>query len=91
MDRIEKDLVLMKQHNITTQYVLHYPNDPRFYELCDIYGLFVMVKPMSKLTALLTLATLSQILTIQHGKRCLLNVSDVISTLKEPPFYHHGL
>ena len=22
----------------------HYPNDPRFYELCDIYGLFVMAE-----------------------------------------------
>ncbi len=30
-----------------------YPNDPRFYELCDIYGLFVMAKPTSNRTALL--------------------------------------
>ncbi|WP_306770003.1 glycoside hydrolase family 2 TIM barrel-domain containing protein, partial [Klebsiella pneumoniae] len=22
----------------------HYPNDPRFYEMCDIYGLFVMAE-----------------------------------------------
>ncbi|MGF1719938.1 beta-galactosidase subunit alpha [Vibrio kyushuensis] len=42
MDRVEKDLVLMKQHNINSVRTAHYPNDPRFYELCDIYGLFVM-------------------------------------------------
>ncbi|WP_117235242.1 beta-galactosidase subunit alpha [Vibrio maerlii] len=42
MDRVEKDLILMKQHNINSVRTAHYPNDPRFYELCDIYGLFVM-------------------------------------------------
>lgn len=42
IDRVEKDLVLMKQHNINSVRTAHYPNDPRFYELCDIYGLFVM-------------------------------------------------
>ncbi|EAR53973.1 evolved beta-D-galactosidase, alpha subunit; cryptic protein [Photobacterium sp. SKA34] len=44
MDRVEKDLVLMKQHNINSVRTAHYPNDPRFYELCDIYGLFVMAE-----------------------------------------------
>ncbi|MEZ8100141.1 beta-galactosidase subunit alpha [Vibrio bivalvicida] len=44
MDRIEKDIVLMKQHNINSVRTAHYPNDPRFYELCDIYGLFVMAE-----------------------------------------------
>ncbi|OHY88750.1 beta-galactosidase subunit alpha [Vibrio rotiferianus] len=44
MDRIEKDLILMKQHNINSVRTAHYPNDPRFYELCDIYGLFVMAE-----------------------------------------------
>ncbi|MGR6831546.1 beta-galactosidase subunit alpha [Aliivibrio wodanis] len=42
MDRVEKDIVLMKQHNINSVRTAHYPNDPRFYELCDVYGLFVM-------------------------------------------------
>lgn len=37
-----KDLVLMKQHNINTVRTSHYPNDPRFYELCDEYGLYVI-------------------------------------------------
>ncbi|MCD1126724.1 beta-galactosidase subunit alpha [Jinshanibacter sp. LJY008] len=44
INRIEKDLVLMKQHNINSVRTAHYPNDPRFYELCDIYGLFVMAE-----------------------------------------------
>ncbi|WP_019613913.1 beta-galactosidase subunit alpha [Psychromonas ossibalaenae] len=42
MARVEKDIILMKQHNINSVRTAHYPNDPRFYELCDIYGLFVM-------------------------------------------------
>ncbi|MGK3225138.1 beta-galactosidase subunit alpha [Enterobacter soli] len=44
MDRVERDIVLMKQHNINSVRTAHYPNDPRFYELCDIYGLFVMAE-----------------------------------------------
>ncbi|MBB1202637.1 beta-galactosidase subunit alpha [Enterobacteriaceae bacterium 89] len=44
MNRVEKDLILMKQHNINSVRTAHYPNDPRFYELCDIYGLFVMAE-----------------------------------------------
>ncbi|MDC5803897.1 beta-galactosidase subunit alpha [Vibrio europaeus] len=44
MERVEKDLVLMKQHNINSVRTAHFPNDPRFYELCDIYGLFVMAE-----------------------------------------------
>lgn len=44
MDRVEKDIILMKQHNINSVRTAHYPNDPRFYELCDIYGLFVMAE-----------------------------------------------
>lgn len=42
--RMEKDILLMKQHNINSVRTAHYPNDPRFYELCDIYGLFVMAE-----------------------------------------------
>ncbi|MGO3567776.1 MAG: beta-galactosidase subunit alpha [Serratia grimesii] len=44
MARVERDIVLMKQHNINSVRTAHYPNDPRFYELCDIYGLFVMAE-----------------------------------------------
>jgi beta-galactosidase len=37
-----RDITLMKQHNINAVRTSHYPNDPRFYELCDRYGIYVM-------------------------------------------------
>jgi beta-galactosidase len=37
-----KDISLMKQCNINTVRTCHYPNDPRWYELCDQYGLYVI-------------------------------------------------
>lgn len=42
--RVERDIQLMKQHNINSVRTAHYPNDPRFYDLCDIYGLLVMAE-----------------------------------------------
>ena len=35
------DIKLMKRHNINAVRTSHYPNDPRFTILCDIYGLYV--------------------------------------------------
>ncbi|MCQ2355028.1 MAG: DUF4981 domain-containing protein [Clostridia bacterium] len=35
------DLYIMKRHNINMVRTSHYPNDPRFYELCDRLGFFV--------------------------------------------------
>lgn len=37
-----QDVLLMKQHNINAVRTSHYPNHPYFYELCDIYGLYVI-------------------------------------------------
>jgi beta-galactosidase/evolved beta-galactosidase subunit alpha len=37
-----QDVLLMKQHNINTVRTSHYPNDPRFLDLCDEYGLYVI-------------------------------------------------
>ncbi|MBC2856107.1 NPCBM/NEW2 domain-containing protein [Cetobacterium sp. 2A] len=37
-----KDIMLMKQNNINTVRSSHYPNDPKWYDLCDEYGLYVM-------------------------------------------------
>ena len=39
---MERDLRLMKEHNINAVRSSHYPNDPRFYQLCDEYGFYVM-------------------------------------------------
>ncbi len=38
---MEKDVLMMKRHNINAVRTAHYPNDPYFYTLCDIYGLYV--------------------------------------------------
>lgn len=37
-----QDILLMKQHNINSVRSSHHPNDPRWYALCDKYGLYVM-------------------------------------------------
>ena len=37
-----QDITLMKQHNINTVRTSHYPNDPRWLDLCDEYGLYVI-------------------------------------------------
>ncbi|TFG47273.1 MAG: DUF4981 domain-containing protein, partial [Candidatus Brocadiia bacterium] len=36
------DIKLMKQHNINTVRTCHYPDAPRWYELCDEYGLYLI-------------------------------------------------
>lgn len=36
------DILLMKRCNINTVRTAHYPNDSRWYELCDRYGLYVI-------------------------------------------------
>ena len=41
-DHMKRDVLLMKEHNINAVRTAHYPNDPRFYELCDEYRLYVM-------------------------------------------------
>lgn len=35
------DIKTMKEHNINAVRTCHYPNDPRWYALCDIYGLYL--------------------------------------------------
>ena len=37
-----EDIRLMKQFNINAVRTSHYPNDPKWYELCDKYGLYVV-------------------------------------------------
>lgn len=39
---MRQDIEVMKQHNINAVRTSHYPNDSRFYELCDEYGLYVV-------------------------------------------------
>lgn len=39
---MKQDLILMKQHNINAIRTAHYPNDPRFLDLCDEMGFYVI-------------------------------------------------
>jgi beta-galactosidase/beta-glucuronidase len=41
-EEMEKDVLLMKEHNINAVRTSHYPNCEEFYDLCDKYGLYVM-------------------------------------------------
>ncbi|MBP3395876.1 MAG: DUF4981 domain-containing protein [Clostridia bacterium] len=42
MDHMENDILLLKRHNVNMIRTSHYPNDPRFYDLCDKYGMLVV-------------------------------------------------
>ncbi|MHA7132284.1 glycoside hydrolase family 2 TIM barrel-domain containing protein [Oerskovia turbata] len=44
IDRVRRDLEMMKRHNINAVRTAHYPNDPRFYGLCDELGLLVVAE-----------------------------------------------
>ncbi len=41
-DHMRRDLLLMKRHNVNAVRTSHYPNDPRFLELCDEMGFYVI-------------------------------------------------
>jgi beta-galactosidase len=41
METMRKDIELMKQANINAVRTSHYPNDPRWYDLADQYGMYV--------------------------------------------------
>lgn len=40
-DLMRRDFELMKQNNLNSVRLCHYPQDRKFYELCDEYGLYV--------------------------------------------------
>ena len=42
LEGMRRDLELMKQHHINSIRCSHYPNDERFYDLCDELGLYVI-------------------------------------------------
>ncbi|WP_413408477.1 glycoside hydrolase family 2 TIM barrel-domain containing protein [Paenibacillus amylolyticus] len=42
MEAMIEDIKLMKQYNINTIRTAHYPNDPRFLELCNEFGMYVI-------------------------------------------------
>ncbi len=42
LDSMKQDIRLMKQNNVDCVRTSHYPNDERWYDLCDEYGLYVV-------------------------------------------------
>ena len=44
VERMIEDIKIMKQLNINAVRTSHYPNDPRWYELCDSAGLYVVAE-----------------------------------------------
>lgn len=44
MDRMLQDIRIMKEYNINAVRTSHYPNDPRWYDLCDKYGIYVVAE-----------------------------------------------
>jgi beta-galactosidase len=43
-DRMLQDIRLMKQYNINAVRTCHYPDNNLWYELCDLYGLYVVAE-----------------------------------------------
>jgi beta-galactosidase len=41
-ESMRRDIELMKRSNINAVRTCHYPDDPRWYELCDEYGLYLV-------------------------------------------------
>ncbi|MCC5844538.1 MAG: beta-galactosidase [Verrucomicrobia bacterium] len=42
IERMRQDIRLLKEHNFNAVRTSHYPNDPRWYELCDEAGIYVI-------------------------------------------------
>ena len=42
LERMVEDITLMKRFNINAVRTSHYPNNPRWYNLCDRYGIYVI-------------------------------------------------
>ncbi len=43
-ERMLQDIAMMKALNINAVRTSHYPNDPRWYDLCDRYGIYVVAE-----------------------------------------------
>ena len=42
LESMVRDIEMMKQFNINAVRTCHYPDDPRWYDLCDRYGIFLI-------------------------------------------------
>ena len=44
LERMIQDIKIMKRLNINAVRTCHYPDDPRWYDLCDKYGLYIVAE-----------------------------------------------
>ncbi len=44
MERMLQDIKIMKELNVNAVRTCHYPDDPRWYDLCDRYGIYVVAE-----------------------------------------------
>lgn len=44
VERMIQDITIMKRLNINAVRTSHYPNDPRWYDLCDQYGIYLVAE-----------------------------------------------
>ena len=44
LERMIQDIQIMKQMNINAVRTSHYPDDPRWYDLCDEYGIYLVAE-----------------------------------------------
>ncbi len=44
VERMKQDIKIMKEHNINAVRTSHYPDDPRWYDLCDEMGIFLVAE-----------------------------------------------
>ena len=44
VERMLQDIKILKENNFNAVRTCHYPNDPRWYDLCDQYGLYVVAE-----------------------------------------------
>jgi beta-galactosidase len=42
VESMKRDIVLLKQHNFNAVRTCHYPDDERWYDLCDRYGIYLV-------------------------------------------------
>lgn len=42
LETMIEDILLMKRHNVNAVRTSHYPDDPRWYDLCDLYGIYLI-------------------------------------------------
>ena len=49
-ERMIQDIKIMKRLNINAVRTCHYPDDPRWYELCDEYGIYLVAEANQELS-----------------------------------------